>query len=139
MPNDHVVHPRLAEGGKKAPSPARRRYNDARQSGERTMNRTDLRLPVACAALAMLFAGGSALAGPVCIDPLDPQCAKQTDDPQPNVGDVAPGMTGGGIAVPPAMSAPAMAAPRAYKPTPPEPEPGPLPDPAQDDEGKPAQ
>jgi len=101
----------------------------------------DFRHPAALAMFAVLLAGGSAIAAPVCIDALDPQCAKQTDDPQPNVGDVAPGMTDSSGAAPPAMSAPAMAAPRAYQPTPlpPAPEPAPLPDPSEDEDGKPAQ
>jgi hypothetical protein len=138
MGNDRAVHRHHAEAGKNALPPVPRRYNDTEHDGE--VNRMKLRFAAALAAL--ILGGGPALAAPVCIDAADPQCAAQTDDPQPNVGDVAPGMMEGVIAAPPAMNAPAMAAPpRAAKPTPlpPAPEPAPPADPGQDDDSEPAQ
>jgi hypothetical protein len=134
MAKDHMVHPPRAEGGKKALPPVPRRYNDTEHYGD--VNRMNLRLAAALAAIVL--GGGPALAAPVCIDAADSPCAAQTDDPQPNVGDVAPGMMGV-IGAPPAAGAPAMAAPPRATPLPPAPEPAPPLDPGQDDDGEPAQ
>jgi hypothetical protein len=81
------------------------------------MNMENVRLSGAFISLAaLLLAASPGLAAPVCIDAGDPQCAQQTDDPQPNAGDVAPGVTDDTVGAPPAMSAPAMALPRAVRP-----------------------
>jgi hypothetical protein len=88
----------------------------------------------AAALAALLAAGGPAAAGPVCIDPIDPQCAKLSDDPQPTAGDAAPGMLDGSLAAPgsggapilrarpPAAAAAPMIAPDPAPPPPPPPE-----------------
>jgi hypothetical protein len=134
MGNDHAVHPHNAEAGKNALPPAPRRYNDAGHDGE--MNSMNLRLAAALAALVL--GGGRALATPVCIDAADPQCAEQTDDPQPNVGDVAPGATDSGAGPLPSPRLPAM--PRAVVPALPALPPLPPAPPPEDNDGtKPAE
>lgn len=68
----------------------------------------------ALAALAILAAGSNpASAATVCIGANDPHCPKLTNDPQPNVGDAAPGMIdrASGGAAPAAAAAPPPPAP----------------------------
>jgi hypothetical protein len=74
------------------------------------MTRHSLQAFAAATALAALVGGaGPSSAGTVCIGGAGSGCPQLTDDPQPNVGDAAPGMIQGSGAGAPAM-APAEAA-----------------------------
>jgi hypothetical protein len=97
------------------------------------MTRHSLQALAAATALTALIGGaGPSSAGTVCIGGAGPGCPQLTDDPQPNVGDAAPGMTGSGASAP--AMAPAEAAAPMLGAKPIMPPPPPATDPGDEDQ-----